>query len=213
MLVLSRMRELGTEVAGWSDRLTVEFVMKPIRTLSFCAALAIVSSSLAFAKPPAADFSPTAPGLHLTSTLGSFKIKRGSEDLNQGTLNMKFTGTVLISELAGQATPGAGVKLDYDRPDMKRKVFHGTGTLQIIGKFSSILFFGRDMAANYQGTGVIQLFGEFDKDLETGYYWYGNATSKKADWGTNGITILPSVQQQSPMARPKIKVKNVTGQG
>jgi hypothetical protein len=185
--------------------------MTPIRTLSFFAAFAVSAASFA-AKPPAADFTASSPGLHLTTTLGSFKIKRGSEDLNKGTLDIHFSGTVLISGLKGVADPIGGVKLEYDRPDMSRKVFHGRGALHISGEFGSILFFGQDLSALYTGSGVIQLFGEFDKNLETGYYWYDGDSAKKTDWGTTGVTILP--HPYAPANSPtKIKIKNVTGQG
>lgn len=186
--------------------------MTPTKTASLLAALLIAGSSFA-AKPSAGGIDPLASGLHLTSTLGSFKIKRGSEDLNKGVLEIHFTGTLLVSGLKGQAVPSGGVKLEYDRPDMDRKVFHGTGALHVDGEFSSILFFGQNVDALYNGSGVVQLFGEFDKDLQTGYYWYGKDIAKKLDWGTTGVTILPNPVNRQQMERQKIKVKNVTGQG
>jgi hypothetical protein len=157
------------------------------RLVCLSGSLAVAAS--AFSAPT--SFPANAKGLHLETVVGSFKIKRGSEDLNQGVCDINFTGTVLVSNLQGVATPGAGVKLEYDRPDMQRKVFHGTGSLHIAGKFGSISFFGRDMNALYNGSGVVQLYGEFDKNLNTGYYWYGDDPTTKRDWGSFGATILP----------------------
>jgi hypothetical protein len=132
------------------------------------------------------------PGLHLETNLGSFKIKQGSEQLDVGVLDIDFKGTILVSGLKGTATPSAGVKLEYDRPQDHKQVFYGKGHLHVDGDFDGIQWFGDHMSATYRGTGVIQLFGEFDKALNTGYYWYGNDTASKMFWGTNGTTITPT---------------------
>jgi|GEM_PF-1478942 len=134
------------------------------------------------------------PGLYLQTQLGSFKIKRGSEQQDVGILDIDFKGTVLISGLSptGVATPSAGVKLEYYRADHNKRVFYGKGHLHIDGDFDGILWFGENMKALYHGTGVIQLFGEFDKQLNTGTYWYASNPSTKMYWGTGGATITPA---------------------
>lgn len=174
------------------------------------AASAILPLPLAALAAPA-DFPANAKGLHLQTNLGSFKIKRGNDQPDQGVLDIKFTGTVLVSDLVGTVTPGPGVKLEYNRPDMRKQVFHGAGTLHVDGKFGGILFFGRDMNALYNGTGIIQLYGEFDKNLNTGFYWYGNNLQKNY-WGTSGNQVLPVyVSRTAP--EQQIKVKDVGGKG
>jgi hypothetical protein len=198
---------LGKRV-GWSDRLLPTFLMKLIRSFTSLSAFALVISAVA----APVTFPPNAKGLHLETVVGSFKIKKGSDAPDTGVLDINFTGTVLISNLKGVATPSAGVRLDYNRPDMEKQVFHGTGSLHIAGQFGGILFFGRDMHALYDGTGVIQLFGEFDKSLNTGWYWYGNDPKTKSYWGTFGATILP--QRQIFNTTPsKIKIKDVGAKG
>src|SRR5580658_11203479 len=106
------------------------------------------------------------PGLHMETNLGSFKIKRGSEDPDLGDLTISFQGTVLVSGLKGTVDTGGSVHLEYDRPDVGKKVYFGKGTLHVNGQFQAIQFFGQDMKALYYGTGIIQLAGEFDKNLD-----------------------------------------------
>ena len=149
------------------------------------------------------------PGLHMETNLGSFKIKRGSEDPDLGDLTMTFQGTVLVSGLKGAVETGGTVHLEYDRPDVGKKVYFGKGTLHVNGQFQAIQFFGQDMKALYYGSGIIQLAGEFDKNLDTGTYWYGNEVKNKHYWGTNPIPITPSPQGQEAQQNTPIKIKKI----
>ncbi len=159
------------------------------------------------------DFSPTAAGIHLETNVGSFAIKRGSEAPNNGTLDIDFTGTVLVGGLKGSAVPGPGVKLEYQPAGINRQVYHGKGTLKISGQFVKILFFGRDMHALYNGSGIIEVSGEFDRDLNTGWFWYGSDYKNKQFWMTGVMTVPPVPQRQNQEQPAKVKIKNVTGKG
>ncbi len=159
--------------------------------------------------PPVSTTIP-AMGIHLTTNLGSMKIKRGSEAPNFGHLEMTFRGTVLVSGLKGTATPSNGAELEFTQDQYNKKVFHskGIGKLVVHGQFEGIQFFGGDLTAYYKGDGLVQLYGEFDKNLDTGSYWYDQNPAEKKFWGTSGMTITPT-----PLINPNntadIKIKDV----
>jgi hypothetical protein len=168
-------------------------------------------------RPPAVPKVATtipAKGIHLTTAIGSFKIKRGSEANNFGLLQMTFKGTVLVSGLKGVVTVGGGTALEFEQTDFNKKVYFskGGGTLTVKGEFGGVQFFGQDLSAYYRGDGVLQLFGEFDKNLNTGFYWYDETPSDKKYWNTTGQQVTPTPFQSGDM-ESHIKVKNVTGKG
>ncbi len=138
--------------------------------------------------------------LYLTTNIGSFKLVDG-----EGRVEINFTGTAMISQLKGTATPSAGLRKEYD--DRGRQVWHGTGRLVVDGSFRGIQWFGTKMSARWVGAGLARISGEFDKNLETGYYWYGGRVGEKRPWNSSGMTIVnPEARaggQGTPTERPK----------
>lgn len=153
------------------------------------AVLALLAGA-AVAQVPSAS-APAAPKddtLFFSTSVGSFKILPPGPDTTHGTLDMEFDGTVMVSGLKGTATPGAGVRLEYNRPDHNRQVFFGKGHIRVSGDFRAVQFFGRNLKGNFTGVAVARLYGEFDKNMETGYYWYASQPAKQ-DWGSYGRTL------------------------
>jgi hypothetical protein len=164
--------------------------------------------------PPKVSTTIPSTGIHLSTNLGSFKIKRGSEALNYGRLEMTFKGTVAVSGLNGTIVPTNGTELELSQPKYKKLVYHskGDGKLSIIGQFDGIQFFGEKVSAYYRGDGVLSLYGEFDKDLNTGLYWYDQTPNNKRFWGTNGLTITPTPYIDT-RNQNDIKIKDVPAKG
>lgn len=125
----------------------------------------------------------------MSTTVGSFKILPAGPDKTKGTLDVDFSGTILVSGLEGTVTPGPGVRLEYKRDDHNRRVYFGKGHIRVEGEFRAIQFFGRNLKGNFRGNGVARLYGEFDKKMETGYYWFASKP-EKIDWGTYGRTVV-----------------------
>jgi hypothetical protein len=215
-------RELGAELAGWSDTLIGILPMKLSRILFIpgAFALAVASQAVQVSAPGFKDnvnghpdFGPTAPGVHLETNLGSFAIKRGNELPNIGTLDIAFTGTLLIGGFKGTLEAGPGVKLAYSPKGINRQVYHGSGTLKFKGEFVKVLFFGRDMHALYKGSGVIEVSGEFDKDLNTGWYWYDGDFKDKRYWMTGVMQVPVSPPKQQAQTQGPVKVRTEPGKG
>ncbi len=156
------------------------------------AALTLMLGGVALPQTPAAKPEDT---LFFSTLVGSFKLLPPGPDTTHGTLDMEFNGTVMVSGLTGQVTPGPGVRLELSRPEHKRQVYFGKGHIRVTGEFRAIQFFGRNLKGSYQGVAVARLYGEFDKNMETGYYWYSSAPTKQ-DWGSYGRTLIvpPSAQ-------------------
>lgn len=156
---------------------------------------AVASLSLGQGQKPAPASAPPIamkPGwgdMHLATKIGSFKLVDG-----EGRVEINFTGSVLVSKLKGRVTPSAGIRKEYDAND--RQVYHGTGKLTVEGSFRGIQWFGTNMSTRWIGAGLARIVGEFDKNLETGFYWYGSGVDKKMPWSSSGMTIL------NPEARP-----------
>ncbi|HWD38466.1 MAG TPA: hypothetical protein VG944_06430 [Fimbriimonas sp.] len=200
------------------------------RSVFIFIALGAVASAVAYQDlspaPKAAGAPKLGPidytkGVHLESNVGSFKIKRGGEDLDDGVLDISFKGTILVSGLIGEATPTAPAvqetgtgQMQKDLQTWNKRLFHsaGVGKLHVKGKFDGIQFFGQDVSAYYRGTGVIQLYGEFDKNLNTGSYWYDETPKDKGFWGTGGAIITPRPRPDATGVG-NIKIKNITPKG
>jgi hypothetical protein len=167
---------------------------------------ATFAASLVFAAAVAQT--PSVPGAdtaYFHTKVGSFKIL-GSESARppippRGHLEINFTGTVLVSGLAGKPKVEGNVNLEYENKTYKKLAYYGTGKITVDGLFESIEWFGRDMSGSYRGIGNVRLFGEFDKDLHTGEWWYGSDPAKKNPWGTNLIEVV--VPQPAP-SRPVV---------
>ena len=144
--------------------------------------------------------------LYFSTTVGSFKLLPPGPEKTAGTLDVEFEGTLMVNGLKGQITPGAGVRLEYDRPKHERKVYFGKGHIRISGDFRSIQFFGRNLKGSFKGVAVARLYGEFDKNMETGYYWFGS-NPQKQDWGSYGHTVVVPMYK-APTQQPG-KVRDV----
>jgi len=141
--------------------------------------------------PPAPPKNPDRVGvLHLTTNLGSFKILSPGDVDAEGTVDMSFKGTVLISGIDGTVTPSATLTREYYDTKHNKQTFFGTGHLLIAGKFRSIEWLGQDLNAVYTGRGIVRLYGDFDKNLNTGFYWFGNDTANKAYWSNFGTEVV-----------------------
>ena len=152
--------------------------------------------------------------LHLQTAIGSFKIKSMGDTPAEGTVDMSFEGTVLVSQLqpGGTVTPSGDVKLEYDRKDRNKAVYFGKGRLVVKGKFAGLQWFGQNLKATFTGEGPVFLAGEFDKSLNTGLAWWGNDSTHTMYWGTGGLTVTTHpFRVEQTTAKPKIK--DVTGKG
>lgn len=138
---------------------------------------------------------PSYGDLHLSTRIGSFKMIDGV-----GTVEMSFTGTVLLSQVKGGVTPSGNLRKEYD--EKGKQTYHGTGKIVVKGPFRAIQWFGTDMQARWVGRGVARIQGEFDQNLETGYYWYGNKPNEKVPWSMYGMTLLNPKQQVAGSATP-----------
>ena len=141
------------------------------------------------------------PILHMQCNIGSFKMLP-----TEGTYDISFTGTVLIDNMDGTITPEGKLRLEYNEHD--KKAYFGTGKLTLKGKWKSLQWFGRDMTCRLEGHTMLRLYGEFDKDLNTGFFWYGDgAKPDKFVWRSPGYTIFcpkytGAVGKAEPRFRP-----------
>ena len=169
------------------------------------AAVALLLGGTAVPQTPAA---PKEDTLFFSTTVGSFKLLPPGPDSTKGTLDMDFNGTVMVSGLNGQVTPGPGIRLELSRPDHKREVYFGKGHIRVSGDFRAIQFFGRNLKGSYKGTAVGRFYGEFDKNMETGYFWYASAPTKQ-DWGSYGRTLVIPPPPATAAAGQPGKVRDV----
>lgn len=151
-------------------------------------------------RSPSPGSGPKNGDLYMQTKIGSFKLIDGT-----GKVELKFSGTILVSQLKGKATPSAGLRKEYD--DKGRQVYHGQGTLTIEGQFRGIQWFGTNMSGHWYGNGVARMIGEFDNNLETGYYWWGNNPKERMPMSSYGMTVVNPPMKMggtgTPMERPK----------
>ncbi len=181
----------------------------PMRARTLFLASLLVCSAVAAAQNPSQD--QNIDTVHLTTKLGSFKLFNGS-----GHIHIDFKGTVLVTFLQGTITTSGNVKKEYPVPQAgpaatrdggNRQAFHGDGAIDINcgpkGGFKSIQWFGRDMTCVWTGAGGFRLFGEYDKNLDTGYMWYGNNEATKERWPIGGGDLL--LPKFGKVVKPVIK--------
>lgn len=145
--------------------------------------------------------------LHLKSNLGSFKLRNG-----EGRVEIAFTGTLLISQLAGTVDASPTLRQEYK--DRGRIVYFGKGRVIVRGKFRGIQWFGRNMKVVWWGAGIAQLTGEYDKNLSTGWFWYDDP-KKRSPWYAQGsYTItLPERGPDTDHVTPKERTNPPPGSG
>jgi hypothetical protein len=143
------------------------------------------------------------------TNIGSFKLMGANEVPAEGILDMKFRGTLLVSNLEPGSTIviTGNIRKEVDDKKYKRQVFFGTGRITIHGKFRSVQFFGNALRAAFDGYGYARLYGEFDRNLETGYYWYASQ-NQKMPWNSQGsqMPVPPS-----GAVKPQIKIEGKGG--
>lgn len=177
------------------------FRSKALAKLAVGASFALIAAVVVLAQAPAKYVPPDYSKMKVSkdrddvwfeTNVGSFKILPRGDVLPSGELTMSFTGSVLISELRGTATPEGNVRREYNNKEKGREVWFGTGKLTIKGDFRAVQWFGRNLKAKFNGNGFMRLYGEFDKKLDTGYYWF-NPKEKKY-WGNYGTSFgVPEV--------------------
>ena len=181
-------------------------MMRPLSARATVAAVALVLANVVPAQTPAPATAEDT--LFFSTTVGSFKLLPPGPDTTRGTLDMDFEGTLMVSGLKGTIVPGAGVRMEYERPRYARKVYFGKGHIRISGEYRAIQFFGRNLKGSFKGNTVARLYGEFDKNMETGYYWFASQPTKQ-DWGSYGrtLTVPP---YKSPQDATTGKVRDVS---
>ena len=153
------------------------------------------------------DLPPVPPGSGITfeSKVGSLKILGSDTVPVEGTLDINFTGTVLISQMdpTSNVTTSGSVRKEYTTKDGSKILYFGSGKLHLVGKMRAFQFFGRDLSGHYDGYGIFRFYGEFDKNLDTGNYWYDNDPHRP--WGTGGMQIpVPNPGTTGESAQVKI---------
>lgn len=149
--------------------------------------------------------------LNLQTRIGSFKILSAGDVKSEGTIDISFTGSILIVGLEGTATPTGNLRREMSRPNMKREVWFGTGKMRIQGAFTAIQWFGRDMNARFDGIGIVRLFGEFDETQQTGFFWRNDNAAERQSWLTNGLTVTNP--EDTRFRRPTPQRRGSTGGG
>ncbi len=163
----------------------------------------------AVAKPTSIKWAKDHGRSFFNTNIGSFKLMATDETPAEGTLDMVFRGTLLISNLEPGSTlvVTGNVRKEIDDKKFHRQVFFGDGRVTISGRFRSVQFFGRGLRAAFNGFGYARLYGEFDQELETGYYWLEGA-SQKMPWSSGGSQMhVPS----GSTVKPRVKIQGKGG--
>lgn len=180
------------------------FVLLPVLVLAIAAPVAVIHAQAK--RPVRTRNQPQEHGIiNFHTNVGAFKILGVADVPAQGTLDMSFEGTVMVSGPAQDATvvPYGEVALELDRSDRGRRVYFGKGRLVVSGDYRAIQFFGRGLKAKWTGFGVLRLYGEFDQNLETGQVWYEG--QEKQSWNTGGFMFQnPQPRNLRPLM-PKVK--------
>ncbi|MCG9895488.1 MAG: hypothetical protein MH204_08440 [Fimbriimonadaceae bacterium] len=135
--------------------------------------------------------------LHLEAALGSFRLIDG-----QGRVQVSFEGTVLVSQVQGTVTATGAVRKEFE--DAGRAVYHGRGTIVVVGKWRAIQWFGGNMRAVWYGTGLARITGEFDRNQNSGAYWYDNPARRQPWFPNSTITITnPQAQRGNTGVQPR----------
>lgn len=142
---------------------------------------------------------------HFATRIGSFKLTGNDKTPPQGTLDMSFNGTVLISgpEKGTTIETKGNVRMEKETPDHEKRVYFGTGGIVVKGKVHALQFFGKDLTGTFTGIGIFRPYGEFDKKLETGFFWFEGG--ERRAWGTGGnLFVVPNQSATAPRARVKL---------
>lgn len=147
--------------------------------------------------------------IYFNTNVGSFKILGINEIPVEGTIDLEFKGTVLVSDLepGSSIVVSPGIRREIDDKKLNKQVYFGHGRITIEGKLRALQFFGTDLRARFDGFGFIRLYGEFDRNLDTGLFWFKGFETQQAPWNNGGISF--SVPR-ADLVKPKVKIE---GQG
>ncbi len=159
----------------------MRLILQPILCLFLIAAAAFSSAQLDL--------------LNFETAIGSFKMIKG-----KGTASFSFEGTVLLIDVVGDVKMEGQLKKEFDDPKLKRKCYFGKGKITVVGSWRGIQWFGGQMKGFIKGESIVRIAGEFDKNLDTGFYWYGTDVAKRNPWYSTGLTITVP---QDPRLVPK----------
>jgi hypothetical protein len=134
---------------------------------------------------------------HMQTKLGSFKLIDC-----EGRLDVKFSGTLLVSQLEGGTMQVLEGKLRKEYDKSGRAVYTGAARIVVSGKWRGIQWFGSDMNATFYGRGFARITGEFDRNLKTGDYWYEDG--EKMAFPSSSVMSMP-VPQANYGADTKLK--------
>jgi hypothetical protein len=176
----------------------------PVLLLAAGAVAVVWAQSPRPAEPPKTTGPKQYGTLNFESTVGSFKVLGANEEPAEGTLDLTFNGTVLISGLDGTVQTTGSLVKEYDNAARKKTVYFGRGRIVVKGKYKAVQFFGKNLRGTHNGWGIFRFYGEFDRNLNTGFAWFDPA--EKLPWGTGGFTLAnplpPSQQRIQPRVRP-----------
>ena len=174
---------------------------------------AIVLAAVAVLVAGAALFAqsePSAPGstagrsevgnAHLWADVGSFKLE------GSGTVDVKFTGTLLISQAEGQPMPQVSlqgkIRKEFESAEMGRTAWFGSGTAKITGTWRHLTVFGKQMDAKWRGSGIAMVYGEFDAQGKTGFITVDG--SEPFEWMNTGLTFyVPAASDPRIRMQPR----------
>lgn len=139
------------------------------------------------------------------ATLGSFKLLGSGEAPVNGSLNVAFRGTILLTEPNGSVRFEGDVRKEYTNDAHKKTAYFGKGRLIFDGKVKSIQFFGGDIDGTFKGWCMLRLNGEFDQNYDTGTYQFKGGPA--VPWGTGGtgVAVPQQIYNQAPSVKPRVQ--------
>jgi hypothetical protein len=183
--------------------------LKPLTTLASAACLLVAGAALFAQNETSTPSQPPPDGIgnaHLWAEVGSFKLE------GNGTVDVKFTGTLLISRAEGQPMPQVSlqgnVRKEFESEEMGRTAWFGSGSARISGAWRHLTVFGKQMDAKWRGRGIAMVYGEFDAQGKTGFITVDG--SEPFEWMNAGMTFHvpasadPRIQQQPREQNPRM---------
>ena len=182
--------------------------LRPIPSFLAAASL-LISGAALFAQGEPAGSPASVPDVgnaHLWAEVGSFKLE------GNGTVDVKFTGTLLVTRAEGQPMPtvavSGNIRKEFDSPEMGRTAWFGSGTAKVTGSWRHLTVFGKSMDAKWRGAGIAMVYGEFDSQGKTGFITVDG--SEPFEWLNAGLTYYvpaasdPRVRQNPAPGGPRM---------
>lgn len=134
--------------------------------------------------------SKTSNKIYLNVKKGGFKMLDG-----EGVVLIKGAGTLLLSHFKGKLQIPSSMRLEYDNGI--RKVYFGSGLVQIRGGFRAIQWCGKNLKASWQGKGSLKLLTEENMGAGEGFYRF-EGSMKKFPWKSmNHFSIRLPIQLEN----------------